>query len=271
MKISLKRRYGQHLLRDTGILDRLLRFLDPTPDDIFLEIGAGLGALSERLAPKVSRLIAVEIDVDCIHPLRVTLSDHPTATVVHGDILRLDIAELVAQRLGRQKGLRIAGNLPYNIASAIIERLLALSTAIQDMTFLVQLEVARRITARPGTREYGYYSVLCQHLSEVKIGFRVPPECFVPRPKVISAVIAFRPLVRDRKPDLEKIFVVLAKAAFSHRRKTLANSLTQHPTIGPVADALLAKARIDGGRRAEQLTVHEYEHLAHVYYSEFVQ
>jgi 16S rRNA (adenine1518-N6/adenine1519-N6)-dimethyltransferase len=129
---------------------------------------------------------------------------------------------------------------------------------------MLQLEVAERITASPGSRQYGLLSVLCQHLCEVRLAFKVSPACFVPRPKVMSAVIEMHPRGGPRNPEFEASLVELAKAAFGHRRKTLANSLRYHPTIGPRSAALLAAAGIDGARRPEDVSVKEYEHLSEV-------
>lgn len=259
-----KKRLGQHFLRDTGMLGRLVRYLDPQPGDVVLEIGAGHGALSTIIAPNVSWLLAVELDSDCLPALRQALLSHPSAVVVAGDILELDLHELLAGYLSPQQRLRIAGNLPYNIATPIIERLLYLRVPVADMMFLVQLEVAQRIIARPRTRQYGYFSVLCQHLAEVRMGFKIPPDCFIPRPKVISAVVSLQPKRERWNEGLETVFRRFTKAAFSHRRKKLANSLRQDPQIAAATEGILSEAHIDGARRAEELTVEEYEHLAQV-------
>jgi len=246
------------------MLGRLGRYLDPQPEDLVLEIGAGHGALSTIIAPNVSRLIAVELDPDCLLALAQALRPYPSVVIVAGDILELDLRELLAGYLSRQQQLRIAGNLPYNIATPIIERLLYLRVPVADMMFLVQLEVAQRIIARPRTRQYGYFSVLCQHLAEVQMGFKIPPDCFFPRPKVTSAVVSLQPKRERWNEGLEAVFSQFTKAAFSHRRKKLANSLRQDPQIGPATEAILSEAHIDGARRAEELTVEEYEHLAQV-------
>jgi 16S rRNA (adenine1518-N6/adenine1519-N6)-dimethyltransferase len=262
----LKKRFGQHFLRDTGVIERIVRLIQPAADEVFLDIGAGDGALSLRLAPGVSRLLAVEIDADCIPQLEEALSPYSSATVVAGDILRLDLKELLSPHLQPGAKLRIAGNLPYNIATAIIEKLLHIELPIADMTFMVQLEVAQRITAVPGTREYGSFSVDCQHHSDVRFAFKVSPACFVPRPKVSSAIVSFRPKPSPLDPALEADFEALCKAAFNYRRKTLENSLSRHPIIGPIASRLLKRAGTDGSRRAEQLSVREYEDLARAFF-----
>ena len=263
---SPKKRFGQHFLRDTGVIDRIVRWIRPCGEDLFLDIGAGDGALSLRLAPHVSRLFAIEIDRDCIPNLETSLEPFPSATVVAADVLQLNLAELASPHLQPDGKLRIAGNLPYNIATAIIEKLLHVELPVSDMAFMVQLEVAQRITALPGTRQYGYFSVECQHHSSVRFGFKVSPACFVPRPKVSSAMVSFHPKTSPLHPSVEADFEAIAKAAFSYRRKTLENSLSRHPSIGKISHLILKRAGISGLRRAEQLSVQEYESLAQAYH-----
>jgi 16S rRNA (adenine1518-N6/adenine1519-N6)-dimethyltransferase len=243
-----KKRLGQHFLRDTGILDRIIRWIQPNPGDLFVDIGAGDGALSVRLADKAAQLVAIEMD---------------------GDILQLDLAALVAHHRQPGQKLRIAGNLPYNIATVIIGNLLHGGLPIDDLHFMVQLEVAARITAHPSTRQYGYLSVDCQHFADVRMGFKVSPACFVPRPKVSSAMISLRPKSLPQDPAFESCFEMLIKAAFAYRRKTLENSLHRNPQLGPIAQSLLSLADIDGSRRAEELSVQEYEKLAGILHTSF--
>lgn len=269
MKTHPKKRFGQHFLRDTGTLNRIVQWIKPAPDNLLLDIGAGDGALSARLAPGVARLVAIEVDFDCLSQLENALAPFKDAAVVAGDILRLDLNGLVSSFMQPGQKLRVVGNLPYNIATAIVEKLLHSNLPIEDMAFMVQLEVAERITAKPGSRKYGFLSVDCQHRAEVQLGFKVSPACFVPRPKVYSSMVALRPKRAPLDPDYEWIFEMLAKAAFGHRRKTLANSLLKHPILGNVSSVLLSKAEIDGARRAEELTVEEYERMARVFQRSF--
>ncbi len=266
----LKKRFGQHFLRDRGVIDRIVRWINPGPGDLFLEIGAGDGALSTQLAPLSAQLLAVEMDVDCIPILENKLSPHKSAVVIAADFLRLNLADLLSGYTQADWALRIAGNLPYNIGTAILDILLHASLPIEDMHFMLQLEVVQRITAAPGSRDYGYLSVDCQHHCLVRMGFKVPPACFVPRPKVSSATISFRPKHPEKvHAEFERHFEAIAKAAFSHRRKTLANSLGRNPVYGKISEELLAQAGIDGSRRAEELSVPEYEHLAEMYLKHF--
>jgi 16S rRNA (adenine1518-N6/adenine1519-N6)-dimethyltransferase len=258
---AFKKRFGQHFLRDTGVIERIIRLIDPAPGDIVLEIGAGDGAISARLASRVSRLLALEYDRECWPLLEGALRSFPAAEIVRGDILAVDIPALV-EPLFMQGRVRVAGNLPYNIATAVIGKLLSLRLPFFDMTFMLQLEVARRVTAQPGNRDYGLLSVHCQHHAEVRLDFTVSPACFVPRPRVTSAVVTFHPLSRAWDASQETRFTEILRAAFAYRRKTVANSLARHPFTAQVADQLLRRAAIDGARRAEDLSVAEYERLA---------
>ncbi len=266
---SHKKRLGQHFLRDTGVIDRIVRWIKPHSDDTFLEIGAGDGALSLSLAPVVGRLIAIEFDTDCIPRLEAVLQPFESVTIIPEDVLRLDLMHAVPPLMKPDSRLRIVGNLPYNIATAIIEKFMHCSLPVLDMSFMVQMEVAQRITAGPGSRQYGYLSVHCQHHCDVHLGFKVAPSCFVPRPKVHSAMISLRPKQFLQDSGFESDFEDLCKAAFGHRRKTLANSLGKNPLIGPVSNRFLRHANIDGSRRAEDLSVTEFEVLARVYNKEF--
>lgn len=267
-KTAWKKRLGQHFLKDTGTLERLAAYISPSRDDLIVEIGAGTGALTSLLARQAGCLIAIEIDPDCIPALEEALAGRTNVAVVQGDILEIDIHGLIRPYLIQGKRLRFVGNLPYNVSTAIIERLLRLRLPIQEMIFLVQLEAAERITAAPGSRPYGYFSVYCQHYCEPRIGFRISPACFVPRPKVMSATVSLKPRPARWSAALEESFEEVVKAAFAHRRKTLANSMRYHAAIGPLADEILHKAGIDGALRPEQIPVCDYERLARIYFGD---
>ena len=260
-----KKRLGQHFLKDAGVLDKIIRWIDPAADQVFIEIGAGRGALSVRLAEKAGALTAVELDGDCIPVLEETLVRFNSVTVVHADILSLDLDEYL--RPGKK--LRVAGNLPYNIGTAVIGKLLHADLPIEAMFFMLQLEVAKRIMARTETREYGVLSVLCRHYAEARMGFKVSPACFAPRPKVMSAVISLHPRPRDKSTEWSANFDELVKACFAHRRKTLSNSLSMNARFGKISAELLKEADIDGARRAESLDVEEYERLTDTHFRKF--
>jgi 16S rRNA (adenine1518-N6/adenine1519-N6)-dimethyltransferase len=205
--------------------------------------------------------LAIELDRDLLPVLTAALAPYPEAFVIHADILGLDLDDLVREHLSGRR-LRAAGNLPYNIATAVIEKLLYSTLPLQDMIFMVQQEVADRIVAAPGTRQYGVLSVQCQHRATIKTGFQVKPGSFRPPPKVMSSIITLQPRAGPRDLAFEERLLEVAKAAFTHRRKTVVNSLRRDARVGNRAGQLLARAGIDGSLRPEQLSVQDYENLA---------
>jgi 16S rRNA (adenine1518-N6/adenine1519-N6)-dimethyltransferase len=265
MRLPAKKRLGQHFLKDTGMVGRIISLAHPGPGEPFLEIGPGEGALTRQLAPLVTALAAIEVDRDRIPGLLDEMRLFSHVRIIEGDILNFGIQNLQELFPAGTDPVRVIGNLPYNIATAIIERLLEFGSVIRDMTLMVQLEVAERMVAVPGTKAYGCLSVLCQSKSLIKREFKVPPGCFSPRPKVMSAVITIRPLPQQRNPGFEAAFVDVVKAAFAHRRKTLLNSLLRNPSLGPAAGELLPRCGIDPRRRAEELNIPEYRQLADAY------
>jgi 16S rRNA (adenine1518-N6/adenine1519-N6)-dimethyltransferase len=262
MKPASKRRYAQHFLRDIGVLNRIVELIEPATTDLVLEVGAGDGALSARLAPNVFRLLAIEVDSALRPVLARALAPYPNAEVITSDILLLNLLPLLSQRIQPGINLRIVGNLPYNIGTAIIQKMLVLPVPVQDMVFMLQLETAERISAASGSKDYGFFSVYCQHHCDIRLGFRVSPACFAPRPKVYSAILIMRPRSRPFNPSLEDTFLAITKAAFAYRRKTLENSLRRDSRLGTIAHELLVRAGVEGTRRAEDLSVEEYERLS---------
>jgi len=253
-----KKRFAQHFLQ-AAWADRLVAAIDPRPGDRFLEIGPGPGVLTVRLAPRVSHLTAVELDRDMIEALAPRLP--PNATLVHADFLDFDLAALSVAG-----PLRVAGNLPYNVSSPILFKLVhahRTGGGITDATVMVQLEVAERIAAVPGTRDYGVLSILIQLHAEVSRLLALPPGAFRPAPKVRSAVLrlSFRPPAIVLKD--EPTFEAMVRSVFTQRRKTLQNSLRMFAEgRGANAGEALAVAGIDAGRRAETLQLSEWARLA---------
>jgi 16S rRNA (adenine1518-N6/adenine1519-N6)-dimethyltransferase len=248
---------------------RIVGFLEPAPGDLFLELGAGRGALSGALAAGPVELVAIELDHDCLPELEAVLAPYPGARVLQGDALKLDLGDLLASHRSEAGRLRAVGNLPYNVATALIQRTLDPGLRLTDLTFLVQLEMADRITARPGTAAYGYFSVFCQHRADSRIVFKVPPGAFQPRPKVTSALVALRPRADESEPatDLSALDRV-TRAAFAHRRKTIANSMRLASLLEGSPEPLLERAGIAATRRAEEVSVQEYRRLARHYREE---
>ena len=255
----MRKRFGQHFLEPVWA-DKVVNAIAPSPNDVFLEIGPGPGILTLRLAPKVSRLLAIEIDRDLVAGLAPKLP--PNASIVAGDVLDIDInAALPAS----DTPIRVAGNLPYNISSPILFRLLELESQrpVKDATLMLQREVADRIVAKPGTAEYGVLSVLVQWRAEVARVMAIPPGAFRPPPDVRSALIrlTFRaPAFELQDPPL---FERMVRRMFMQRRKTVANALGAFAReLGADPIRALAATGIDPRRRPETLEVIETARLA---------
>jgi 16S rRNA (adenine1518-N6/adenine1519-N6)-dimethyltransferase len=265
------RRWGQNFLVNEGAADSMVRAFLPRPGDHVLEIGPGRGVLTRRLAGRVARLLAVEVDPALASALPAALPPAlpPGAfDVIAGDILAIDPGQWL-DRLGAtaERPGRVIANLPYNIATAVILRLVTLRPRLSDLMVMVQREVAGRIAARPGSKAYGSLSILCQTAARVDSILRLGPGSFRPRPRVDSEVI--RLVLRDPGGDAGRNFeayAALVRAAFAARRKTLANNLALLPgaagALGHAsAAALLRSASIEPGRRGEELTVEQFQAL----------
>ena len=250
-----KKKYGQHFLQGAWA-DKLVDAMAPREDERFIEIGPGPGALTLRLAPRVRHLTAIELDPDMVAQLRPQLP--PNVTLVEQDFLEADLAPLLSPG-----AVRVAGNLPYNVSSPILFKLLAQATKIHDATLMLQREVADRILAAPGTKEYGVLSIFVQLHADVKRLLSLPPGAFRPAPKVHSAVIRLRfrpPAVEIGDPGL---FEGMVRSMFTQRRKTLSNALKPFAEErGRAAALALEAAGIDSGRRAETLQLTELARLA---------
>jgi 16S rRNA (adenine1518-N6/adenine1519-N6)-dimethyltransferase len=254
-----RRRFGQHFLEPAWV-DKLIRAIDPRPDDVFVEIGSGRGALTRPLAAKAKAVIACEIDRDLAASLRADRIAN--VTIVDGDFLESRWLEA-----GRPAGrLRVAGNLPYNVASPILFKLGELyrnAVPIADATLMLQREVADRLIAAPGTRDYSVLTVLFRHAADVRRVLVLPPGAFRPSPKVQSAVVHVEFHDPEPAPRDSATFVALVRAIFTRRRKTLANALRAFESGGGMSpDEALAIAGIDGRRRPETLAIPELVRLA---------
>jgi 16S rRNA (adenine1518-N6/adenine1519-N6)-dimethyltransferase len=254
-----KKRLGQHFLQPEWA-DKLVTAMNLQPEDRFLEIGPGPGALTLRLAPHVSHVTAIEVDRDMVADLRPRLL--PNVTLVEADFLEADLDTFFKGA----SSLRVAGNLPYNVSSPILFRLLDAHVrhgSIRDATLMLQREVAERIEARPGTKDYGVLSVFVQLHADVRRLLALPPGAFRPAPKVHSSVLrlSFRPPAVELKDP--KVFEAMVRSMFTQRRKTLSNALRPFAELrGADAGAALAAARIDPSRRAETLQLDEMARLA---------
>ena len=268
------KKLGQNFLIDENVARKLVRLLEPRENEVFLEIGAGAGALTLPLAEKGVRLFAVEIDRRLAKVLRATVKDFQNAEVVEKDILRVDIPRLLAgaaTRRGVKPGrIEVLGNLPYRITTQIILFLIENRSCIGRTLLTVQKEYAERLLARPGTRQYGSISVLVRFYAEVERVMSISPRCFFPKPDVSSSVLRMEFRERPAVPVKDETsFVSVVRAAFSHRRKMVLNSIAERfdlekNTLAP----LFRLARVDGTKRAEQLELQELARIADVFYDE---
>jgi 16S rRNA (adenine1518-N6/adenine1519-N6)-dimethyltransferase len=243
-----RKRFGQHFLVDFGVIDAIVRAVDPRPGEALVEIGPGLGALTRPLRMRAGRLLAIELDRD----LATRLGREPGIDLLQADVLTVDFGELAA-RAGQT--LRVVGNLPYNISTPILFHLLAASRHVRDQHLMLQKEVVDRIVAAPGGRDYGRLSVMLQWRYRVEPVLDVPPEAFDPPPRVDSAVVRMEPLPEDDGVDAARLSELVA-VAFSQRRKLLRH------TLGHWLDRHAAGTPFDLQRRAEEVPVREYLELA---------
>lgn len=258
--IRMSKKLGQNFLIDEQVVNSIVDAADIKPGDAVLEIGPGIGTLTQGLAEAGANVTAVEIDRRLIEVLSKTLEGYDNVRVIHGDILRIDISETV----GAPK-YKVVANLPYYITTPIIMGLLEARMPIDVLVTMVQKEVAQRMVAVPGTKDYGSLSVAVQYYTKAEIMFIVKPDSFIPPPSVESAVI--RCTVLDKPPVQvnEKIFFRVVKAAFSQRRKTLFNALKTTGVSGENVKAILEAAGIDGARRGETLSIDEFATLANAW------
>jgi len=257
---------GQSFLEDQKIIGKIVAAADLREDDTVVEIGAGLGIMTEIMAKQVERIIALEIDPYMISILKDRLGRLTNVEIIQTDVLKYDFKRVRPESSSRK--LKIIGNVPYNISSQILFHTLAYRGSIASMVIMFQKEMADRIIAGPGTKTYGIPSVMAQMYAQIKREIQVPPSCFFPVPEVDSTVLKF--IIRE-KPwfDIgdEDIFANVVKAAFAHRRKTLLNNLRNNDLLGrslPRTFMLLHKVQIDGKRRAETLSVEEFGSLSRV-------
>ena len=242
------KRFGQNYLRDANIIHKIVSEISPKADDLIVEIGPGEGALTALLLEKTKKLIAVEIDKRNVEMLSLKF---PELNLISGDFLNIRLKDFIHEH---GKKLRIIGNIPYNLTSPIIFKLIENKDIIQDSILMIQHEVAQRIIAKPGNKDYGILSVIVQNFADVKLCFKVSPNVFYPRPKVFSAVIHLKfkeNLISEYEND---IFIKIVKAAFGNRRKMLYNSL-KNSIFGHLN---FKNSGIDLSLRAEMLSIEDF-------------
>ena len=259
-----QKKFGQNFLIDTHVLDKIINAAEITKEDFVLEIGPGIGTMTQYLACAAREVYAVEIDKALIPILEDTLQDYDNVTVLNEDILKVDIRKL-AEEHNAGKPIKVVANLPYYITTPIIMGLFEEHVPIESITVMVQKEVADRMQVGPGTKDYGALSLAVQYYAEPYIVANVPPNCFMPRPKVGSAVIR---LTRHKEASVktvdEKLMFRLIRASFNQRRKTLVNSLKNSPELSfskEEIQAAIAACGFSEGVRGEALTLADFAAL----------
>lgn len=263
-----QKRYGQNFLIDTRVLEKIIAASGITKDDMVLEVGPGIGTMTQYLCESARKVIAVEIDKNLIPILENdTLSEYDNVTVINEDILKLDINELVA-RENDGKPIKVVANLPYYITTPIIMGLFESHVPIESITIMVQKEVADRMQCGPGTKDYGALSLAVQYYAKPEIIANVPPNCFMPRPNVGSAVIR---LTRHEEVPVkvkdEKLMFKLIRAAFNQRRKTLQNSINNSPELSLSKEQVVSALDSMGLSqtiRGEALSLEQFAGLANL-------
>jgi 16S rRNA (adenine1518-N6/adenine1519-N6)-dimethyltransferase len=257
-----RKRWGQHFLCDPGVARRIVETAEVGSRSVVLEIGPGLGALTDELAARVARLYLVEIDRGLVDRLQSRHGADPRVRIVGGDVLEVPLAEVVTEPQAT-----VVANLPYNIATPVLFRLLDLRQRFPRAVVMLQREMAARLAARPGTADYGVTSVLLQAFAEVRVAFRVSRRSFMPRPEVDSAVVDLR-WTTEPRADVGDValFREIVRAAFGQRRKMLRNALSPVATrLGVDAGATLARADIAPTARAETLDLVAFARLARAF------
>ena len=264
---SFQKKFGQNFLIDTHVLDKIIQSANITKDDMVLEIGPGIGTMTQYLAQAAGKVIAVEIDKNLIPILEDTLSDYDNVTVINEDILKVDIAKLAEEKNGGRP-IKVVANLPYYITTPIIMGLFESHVPVVSITVMVQKEVADRMQVGPGTKDYGALSLAVQYYAKPYIVANVPPNCFMPRPKVGSAVIRLtRHAETPVQVDDEKLLFQIIRASFNQRRKTLANGLKNYEGLSfgkETIEAAIAECGFSPSVRGEALSLEEFAKLANV-------
>ena len=264
---NFQKKFGQNFLIDTTVLDRIISSAEITKEDCVLEIGPGIGTMTQYLAERAGSVVAVEIDKALLPILKETLQDYDNVTVINDDILKVDINRLVEEKNGGRP-IKVVANLPYYITTPIIMGLFESHVPLESITVMVQKEVADRMQVGPGTKDYGALSLAVQYYAEPYIVANVPPNCFMPRPAVGSAVIR---LTRHQKPPVEvmdeKLMFRLIRASFNQRRKTLANGLKNSGELNlskEVITAAIEKLGKGSSVRGEALDLEEFARLTNI-------
>ena len=264
-KFVFQKRYGQNFLIDEHVLGKIIRSAGITEDDFVIEIGPGIGTLTQYLAHSAREVAAIEIDDALIPILEDTLSGYDNVTVIHEDVLKVDLTKLVEEKNGG-KPVKVVANLPYYITTPIIMGLFENHVPVESITIMVQKEVADRMKTGPGSKDYGALSLAVQYYARPELVANVPPNCFMPRPRVGSAVIR---LTKHEKPPVEvqdeKLMFQIIRASFNQRRKTLVNGLYNAPELHipkERTEAVLEEMGLAPGIRGEALELSQFAELS---------
>lgn len=264
-RFHFQKKFGQNFLIDNNILDKIIGSAEITKEDCVLEIGPGIGTMTQYLAEEAREVIAVEIDKNLIPILEETLSGYDNVSIINEDILKVDINRIVQER-NDGKPIKVVANLPYYITTPIIMALFESHVPLQSVTIMVQKEVADRMQVGPGTKEYGALSLAVQYYAKPEIITRVPAACFMPRPNVDSTVIRLSRYENPRVPAAdEKYLFAVIRASFNQRRKTLANGLSNAANLGvkrKVVEETLEEMGLSAMVRGEALTLEQFAELS---------
>ncbi|NBG89070.1 16S rRNA (adenine(1518)-N(6)/adenine(1519)-N(6))-dimethyltransferase RsmA [Isachenkonia alkalipeptolytica] len=258
----MRKSLGQNFLIDGNIIENIIEGAGVTEVDTVLEIGPGIGSMTEVLSEKAKKVIAVEIDQNLIPILEKTLAHRDNIEIIHQDILKLDLEDL-KQKKGLEEGFKVVANLPYYVTTPIIMALLEGDAPIRSITVMIQKEVADRILSAKDVKAYGALTVACNLYADVREVLTVPPSVFLPRPKVASKVITLTPKVNNLTVQERKLLFAIVKDAFGKRRKTLLNSLSSG-NLGYSKDRVreaLEAAEIDPKKRAENLGIEDFKRI----------
>lgn len=267
-EFAFQKKFGQNFLIDTHVLEKIILAAGVTKEDCVLEIGPGIGTMTQYLAEAAGHVVAVEIDSNLIPILKETLADYDNVTVIHADILKTDINELT-QKFNGGRPIKVVANLPYYITTPIIMGLFEGQVPIDNITVMVQKEVADRMQVGPGSKDYGALSLAVQYYAEPYIVANVPPNCFMPRPNVGSAVIR---LTRHKNPPVSAqdpgLMFRLIRASFNQRRKTLQNGLNNSPEVSYSKEQIISAIESLGlspSVRGEALNLEQFAALANYF------
>lgn len=265
--LTFKKSLGQNFLTDLNVLKKIVLAADVSLDDDVIEIGPGIGALTEQLAKKAHKVLALEIDERLIPVLKETLADYSNVIVIQADILAVQLSELIKEHFDGKHQVKIVANLPYYITTPIVLHLLDEEADFKTITVMMQKEVAQRLTAKPGTKDYGSLTVGVAYSTDSEIAFFVPKTVFVPSPKVDSAIVSMKKRIPQKyQPQNEVEFKNLVRGSFMHKRKSLWNNLLglygKEKNIKSKLTLALADAQISPGVRAERLNVADFVRLS---------